>query len=167
MSITPRPRQIIPYFFYRDVQHARFSLPRLWLQGRDAHRHVERRHAWRSFFPGEAGDDGTGSARTQHAVAKLGTRGLRRWECSSISTTSTNTTRSPKRQARRSSTGRRRSNTAELTRRSIPRGIPGSSPRGRRRASPAWRGLLLLQKAAWRAAEPRGTTPPSRVGVAI
>ena len=54
--------------------------------------------------------------------------------------------------------------TAELTRRSIPRGIPGSSPR-RRRASPAGR-LLLLQKAAWPATA-RAATPLSPVGVAV
>jgi len=38
-----------------------------------------------------------------------------------------------KRRARRSSTRQRMSNTAELTQRSIPRGIPGSSPRRQRR----------------------------------
>ena len=59
--------------------------------------------------------------RTNAACSRLGTRGLRRWECSSISASSTNTTRSPKRHARTSSTRRRQSNTAELTRRSIPR----------------------------------------------
>jgi hypothetical protein len=50
------------------------------------------------------------------------------------------------------------------TRRSIPRGIPGSSPR-RRRASPAGR-LLLLQKAAGPLMRAELLRPP-RVGVAI
>src|ERR1700722_12850907 len=99
--------------------------------------------------------------RTNAACSRLGTRGLRRWERSSISTSSTNTTRSPKRHARTSSTRRRQSNTAELTRRSIPRGIPGSSP-SRRRASPAGR-LLLLQKAACALMRAKLLRPP-RVG---
>ena len=51
MSITPKPPQIIPYLFYRDVGAALdFLCPRLRLQGGNARRHAERRHAGKPPF---------------------------------------------------------------------------------------------------------------------
>ena len=133
MSTSPKPPQIIPYLFYRDVPAALDFLTRAFgFKEEMRHRHAERRRAWRSLVSGPARHDGARRARTrsQDAAARRrrddGRLHLSRRRRRALR-------RPPRRQARKSCIRRRTSPMAETTRRSIPKAIPGSSPRRRRR----------------------------------
>ena len=154
MSITPKPPQIIPYLFYNDIgaaldflcgvfgfkEEMRTGTPSGGMHGE-------------ASFQGQLVMMGQGSLRAPHDVGAA-TMGVFVY-LDDV----TSTTRSPKRQAQKSSTRRRMSSTAEPTRRSIPRVIPGSSQR-RRRASPACRAPVGAGEGG-AAGAAHGTTPLS------
>jgi hypothetical protein len=134
MSITPKPPQIIPYLFYRDVGAALD-----FLCGTFGFKEEMRTGTPRGGMHGEASFQGQlvmmGQGGGEHSLTTPKAAGGATMGFSSILMTSTGTTKSPGPRVQKSSIRRRTSRTAEATGRTIPRGIPGSSRRRRRRAS--------------------------------
>lgn len=126
MSTTPRPPQIIPYLFYRDVPAALEFLTRAFGFKE------EMRHGTPS-----GGIHGEASFQGQLVMMGQGAheRSLKTPKDVGAATmgvfidldVSTSTMKSPKPQARRSSIRRRMRRMGETTGPTTPRGIPGSS----------------------------------------
>ena len=132
MSTSPKPPQIISCLFYSDVPAALDFLTRAF--GLEE-----------QMRTGTPSGGMHGEASFQDQLIMMGQRrartgsqdaaGSRRRDDGRLhlSATSTNITRQPRRRARKSCIRRRMSTMPEPTRRSIPRAIPGFSPRRRRR----------------------------------
>jgi hypothetical protein len=134
MSTTPRPPQIIPYLFYSDVPAALDFLTRAF-----GFKEEMRVGTPSGGMHGEASFKGQlvmmGQGAHERSLKTPKAVGAATMGCLSISTTSTSTTRSPKRRARKLYIRQRTSPTAVPTGRTIPRAIHGSSRARRRRGS--------------------------------
>ncbi len=127
MSTTPKPPQIIPYLFYRDVPAALDFLCRAF----------GFKEEMRIGTP-SGGMHGEASFQGQLVMMGQGAheRNLTPPKQAGAATVGVFITRPPGRRARKSFIRQRTNPTAEPTGRSIPKGIPGSSRRRRRRGEP-------------------------------